>query len=85
MQEQLHAHLEDLFQKVFNDDTLILRDDLTAADIPEWDSMNHINLMFGIEEAFGVQFTGDQLAEFANIGELKDFLARHSSRYAARL
>jgi hypothetical protein len=30
--------------------------------------------MFTLESEFGVQFKGNQLAEFANIGELKAFL-----------
>jgi acyl carrier protein len=30
--------------------------------------------MFSIEQAFGVQFNGNELAQFKNIGELKTFL-----------
>lgn len=71
----LHDRLEELFQNVFNDDTLSLRDEMTSADVPGWDSVGHINLMFGIEQAFGVQFKGNELAEFGNIGELKAYLA----------
>jgi acyl carrier protein len=33
--------------------------------------------MFSIEQAFGVSFTGNELAEFKNIGELKVFLGKH--------
>jgi acyl carrier protein len=70
----LHKRLEELFREVFNDDSLILTDDMTADDIPGWDSVGHINLMFSIEQAFAVQFTGNELAEFKTIGELKRFL-----------
>ncbi len=79
----VHERLEQLFQTVFNDDELTLRDDMTAADVPGWDSVAHINLMFSIEEAFGVQFAGNQLAEFKNVGELKQFLATKSPKYSA--
>jgi acyl carrier protein len=71
----LHERLEELFREVFNDDELVLTDETTAADISGWDSVAHINLMFSIEQTFGVQFTGNQLAEFKSIGELKKFLA----------
>ena len=71
----LREKLEEIFQTTFNDDSIVLRDDTTAADIPEWDSLAHINLMFGIEEAFGVRFTDDQLGELANVAELESFLA----------
>lgn len=82
-QMTVHERLEQLFQTVFNDDELTLRDDMTAADVPGWDSVAHINLMFSIEEAFGVQFAGNQLAEFKNVGELKQFLATKSPKYSA--
>jgi acyl carrier protein len=71
----LHERLEELFRGVFDDDDLTLTDETTADDISGWDSVAHINLMFSIERVFGVQFTGNELAEFKNIGELKEFLA----------
>ena len=74
--EQTHQRLEELFQTVFNDDGLTLRNDMTAGDVAGWDSVAHINLMFSIEQAFGIQFAGNELAEFKNIGELKAYLAR---------
>jgi acyl carrier protein len=72
----LQQQLEQVFQEVFDDEHLSLRDEMTAEDIPAWDSVAHINLMFSIEQAFGVQFNGNELAQFKNIGELKAFLKR---------
>ena len=54
--------LERIFREVFNNDSLILRDDMTSRDIEGWDSLAHINLMFSIESEFGTQFVGNQLA-----------------------
>lgn len=71
----LHARLEDVFRQVFDNDHLTLRDEMTASDIEGWDSVAHINLMFGIEQAFGVRFKGNELADMKNIGELKQFLS----------
>ncbi len=70
----LQKRLEEVFQEVFDDDNLALTDETTAKDIPDWDSVAHINLMFSIEQTFGVQFSGNELAQFKNIGELKAFL-----------
>ena len=75
----LHDRLEELFQTVLNDDELELRDDMATVDVPGWDSVAHINLMFSIEEAFGVQFAGNTFAEFKDIGELKQFIADQTS------
>jgi acyl carrier protein len=75
----IDEQLESVFQNVFNNPFLTLRDDMTAKDVPGWDSLGHINLMFAIEQAFGFQFAGNELAEFRNIGELKQYLAQHAA------
>ena len=71
----LHDELEGLFRAVFANDSITLKPETTARDIAEWDSLGHVNIMFAIEETFGVRFRGDELAEFRNIGELESFLA----------
>jgi acyl carrier protein len=72
----INERLEQVFKDVFNDDSLVLRDEMTSRDFPGWDSVAHINLMFTIESSFGIQFVGNELAELQNIGELKRCLAR---------
>lgn len=75
--------LQDLFRTVFNDDDLMLSDQTTAADIPAWDSVATVNLMFMIEQAFSVQFPGDTFVNFGNIGELRVHLEQATGRAAA--
>jgi acyl carrier protein len=70
----VQQRLEAVFKDVFNDQGIALADATTAADIPGWDSVAHITLMFGIEQEFGVQFVGNQLAEFETIGALRTYL-----------
>lgn len=77
---ELHDRLEKVFRQVFDDEDLLLADQMMATDIEGWDSVTHINLMFGIEQAFGVRFKGNELADMKNIGELKQFLATKSGR-----
>ena len=73
--EDVHERLEQVFRDVFSDDALVLKDEMTSRDVAGWDSVAHMNLMFTIESTFGVQFVGNELAEFNNIGELKHYLA----------
>ena len=68
---ELHDRLTAVFREVFADDGLNLRDEMTSQDIVGWDSVTHINLMFGLEQAFGIRFRGNELAELRNIGEVK--------------
>jgi acyl carrier protein len=77
---ELHDRLEEVFRQVFDNEKLKLADDTMAHDVEGWDSVTHINLMFGIEQAFGVRFNGNELAEMKNIGELKQFLISKGKR-----
>jgi acyl carrier protein len=70
----LHDRLLNVFRTVFNDDDLVIDDRTSVTSLPGWDSVAHINLMFSIEETFGIQFAGNELAEFKDVGQLKSFL-----------
>ncbi len=70
----IHERLETIFRDVFDDDALEVSDRTTAADIDGWDSVAHVNLMFAVEESFGIRFHDDELGGFADVGELKDAL-----------
>ncbi len=72
----VHHRLEQVFRDAFNDEALVLTDEMTSADVPGWDSVAHINLMFAIESTFRIQFIGNELAEMKNVGELEMRLMR---------
>jgi acyl carrier protein len=71
--------LQEIFRTVMEDDDLVLTDDLTAADVPNWDSLAQVSLMFSIESEFGLQFDEDQLTLLNNAGELRRFIEQHAT------
>ena len=70
------TRLEQLFRELFNDDELVVGDELTAGEVPGWDSLANVNLMFSVEEEFGITFADSEFAEFASIGELRQAIER---------
>ena len=70
----LLERLQDVFRDVFDDPGLSLTPTTTANDIPDWDSLQHVTLLFRIEDEFGVEFMGDEAASLANVGELTELL-----------
>lgn len=71
MDEQgIYAKLTEIFRDVFDDDRLQLKPNTTAADIPDWDSVNHINITAASESVFGIQFNSSELEELRNVGDL---------------
>jgi len=63
--------LTNVFREVFDDDSLVLEDNMTADDVDAWDSLSHVNLMIAVEIAFGIEFKQSEIQSFANVGELR--------------
>ena len=53
-----------------------ISDDLSMADVDTWDSLTHMELVIGLEQAYQVQFTGDDITEMTNVGAIRQALAR---------
>jgi acyl carrier protein len=75
--------LTDVFKEVFDDETIVLSDDLTANDVDAWDSLSHVNLIIAIEIAFDIEFKQSEILNFANVGELKQSIINKLERKAA--
>ena len=41
----IYRQLTEIFRDVFDDDRIVLTPETTAADIHDWDSANHVNLI----------------------------------------
>lgn len=64
-----------VFHEVFNDNTIVLRDDMTAADVENWDSLTHMLMITKVEEVFGVRFKLRELNKLKNVGDLSNTIA----------
>jgi acyl carrier protein len=73
-QQDIYTQLTGIFHDLFDDDTLVLNPGLTAADVPEWDSFNHINLIVAIEARFGIKFQTAELESMQTVGHLADLV-----------
>jgi acyl carrier protein len=73
--EEIYAQLTSIFRDLFDDETLVLTPPLTAADIPEWDSFNHINLIVAIESQFKIKFLTAELESLHTVGHLATLTA----------
>ena len=73
-QQDINPKLTGIFRDIFDDETLELRPGLTATDVPEWDSFNHINLIVAVESQFGVKFQTAELESMQTVGHLTDLI-----------
>jgi acyl carrier protein len=78
VRDEIIRRLERVFRAVFDDDTLALRAEMTAADVDGWDSLAHITLIVSIEKEFGIELSPARMARLSNVGEMIEILAAHA-------
>lgn len=67
---EIIENLTAVFQRVFDDASLVIRDDMTAKDVEKWDSVSHIDMLCAVEDAFHIQCTTREVAVLKSVGEL---------------
>lgn len=65
-----YKKLTKVFREVFDDDSIELTPETTANDIEDWDSIEHINLIAAVEDAFGMRFQMREVSAMKNVGEM---------------
>ena len=74
-EQAVFTRLTNVFRDVFDDDGIQLSRETTAADIEDWDSLEHINLMAAVESEFGIRLSMGEVSTMKNVGELVDIIA----------
>ena len=64
--------VQQIFRDLFDDENITIFREMTAKDIAEWDSLNHVTLIVSIEKEFNIKFTLAEIQSFANVGQLLD-------------
>ena len=70
--EEVFEKLNTVFRDNFDDDGINLTDSTSSADIEDWDSLEQINLVVAIQDAFGIKFNIDEVNAMKNVGEMAD-------------
>ncbi len=72
--EEIFAALNEVFQDVFDDESVTVGEGTTADDIEDWDSLEHINLIAAVEQKFKMKFSMGQVVTMKNVGEMADII-----------
>lgn len=75
---QIYSRLAEIFEDVFDDDTIQLTPELSAKDVDCWDSLTHIRLLLTIERAFKVKFSTSEIGKLENVGDLVSLIKAHA-------
>ncbi len=66
----VYPTLTEIFQEVFMRDDMKLTPELTAKDVPGWDSFKQIEIIIAVEEKYGIKFHTRELDGLSNVGDL---------------
>ena len=72
--EEVIRRLNEVFRDVFGDDSISVSEETTSADIEDWDSIEHINLIGSVESEFGMKFKMREVSGMKNVGEMIDII-----------
>jgi len=67
---QIYARLTEIFEDVFDEDSMNITPELSAKDVDGWDSLTHIRLILSIEKAFKIKFSTSEIGKLKNVGDL---------------
>ncbi|MCR4744480.1 MAG: acyl carrier protein [Lachnospiraceae bacterium] len=70
--DEAFERLTEVFRDVFDDEEISISEGTTSADIADWDSFEHINLILAVENEFNIKIPMGKAVELKNVGELVD-------------
>ena len=68
--DMILKELTPIFRRVFEDQSLVLHAEMTAADVADWDSLSHMDLILAIEEHFSIKLKLADIVKFKNVGDM---------------
>ena len=74
--KEIYPRLTSILREVFDNDELVAIPELTALDVPGWDSIGNVSLFLAIEEELGVRFGAGEIGEIQNVGQLAELIGR---------
>lgn len=72
---EIYSVLTDIFNDVFFRDDMELKPEMTARDVPGWDSFKQIEIIMAAEERFGVKLQPPEIDQIGNVADLVQALA----------
>ena len=74
MSQKILDAIAPTFREVFDDPSLVLTSKLSANDVDNWDSLNHITVIVELETLTGLIFSTDELVNMKDVGDFVQLL-----------
>lgn len=78
--EAILSKITAILREVLDNDSIVLTDSTAAADVPGWDSFNHINFIVATEKYFGIRFRMHEIGALQNVGAFVDAIEKRTQQ-----
>lgn len=75
--EEIISQLTPIARAMLKDETLVISDDLSAANVPTWTSLSFMMLLTEIENHFGFKFKMIEILKLQNMGAIIDSIQKY--------
>ena len=73
---QIVEKIASILSDVIDREGLTLTESTTADSVEDWDSINHVRLLMGLESELRIQFETDEVNSIKNVGGLVDIIQK---------
>ena len=74
------GQVQTLLAEVFEVPSEQVTPELAFGDLPQWDSLGHMDLMVRLEERFGVEISTETIAELVSVPSICDYIQRSNHK-----
>ncbi|MFZ9956242.1 MAG: acyl carrier protein [Flavobacteriales bacterium] len=74
--ENIITRLTPIMHKVFEDNSIVIKPELTAKDVEKWTSMTNVIFIAEVEKEFGFKFHFRDVMGLKNVGDLLNVIQK---------
>lgn len=71
---ELDRHIQTMLAEALQIEPELVTPELAFGDLPQWDSLGHMELMMRLEQEFGVEMDTDLIAQLTSLPAIRAFL-----------
>lgn len=77
-QQVLTSRIQKILAEAIQVPVELVSEDLAFGDLPQWDSLGHMEVMLKLEEEFGIEIDAESIAALISIPEICRFLLENN-------
>lgn len=77
--QEILAAIRNILADVLDNESLQLTESTTAEQVEDWDSINQVKLLIGLENELNFRFSAQEVEGLKNVGALIDLVQRKLS------